>query len=241
MTLIPPPENTPPESAAPAPVVGAAEFAARVQVFWEKNRNLIIGVCLAGVLAIVAREAWRFVDASRDRSVREAYAQAGTDAAKLTRFAAEHDGHPLAGAALLTVADQRYAAGDFKAAAEGYARAVAAGKLGPLLGRARLGEAISKLQGGDRVGGEPALKAISGDPALPKAVRAEATYHLASLALEAGNQEEAAKLAAEIAQIEPMGMWAQRAAALRASTATAAPAPTTPAPAADTFFKPGGE
>lgn len=240
MTPIPPPENNPSDPAAPAPVVGAAELAANVQSFWEKNRSFIIGACVAGILAIVAVEAWRLLRESRDRGVREAYAQAGTDVAKLTRFADEHDGHPLAGAALLVIADQKFEAGDFKAAADAYAKAVGAGELGALLGRARVGEAMSKVLGGDRAGGESALQAVKADTSLPKAARAEATYHLASLALESGNKEEAAKLAAEIAQIEPTGMWAQRAAALRINPeAPATPAPATPA--ADSLFKPGGE
>lgn len=241
MTSLPPPENPSPDQAAPAPVVGAAELAANVQTFWEKNRTFIIGACVAGLLAIVGVEGWKLMGASRDRGVQDAFAQAGSDAAKLTRFAGDHSGHPLAAAALLLVADQKFEARDFAGAADHYAKAAASAEIGPLLGRARLGEAVSKLMGADRAGGEAALKAIGGDASLPKAVRAEATYHLASLALETGNKAEAIKLATEIAQIEPAGAWAQRAAALRASLEVAAPAPAAVAPAASGLFQPGGE
>lgn len=241
MTSLPPPENPSPDQAAPAPVVGAAELAANVQTFWEKNRTFIIGACVAGILAIVAFEGWRLLGASRDRAVREEFAAAGSDGAKLSRFAGDHAGHPLGAAALLLVADQKFEARDFTGAAENYAKAAASPEIGLLRGRARLGEAVSKLQATDRAGGESALKAIAADAALPKAVRAEATYHLASLALEAGNKAEAAKLAGEIAQIEPAGAWAQRAAALRTSLEVAAPAPAAAVPADGGLFKPGGE
>ncbi|HYC69875.1 MAG TPA: tetratricopeptide repeat protein [Opitutaceae bacterium] len=240
MTTIPPAENPQQDPSAPAPVVGAAELAVNVQTFWEKNRAVIIGGCVAGIAAIVAIEGWRWRQASRDESIRAEFAQAGTDATKLGRFAAEHSGHPLAGAAQLILADQKFESGDFKGAADGYAKALAAGDLGVLAGRARLGEAVSKLQGGDGAGGEAALAAVSADTSLPASVRAEATFHRATLALAAGKKEDAVKLANEIKQIEPAGRWAMRAESIlvRAETGAAAPAG---APAGDSLFKPGGE
>jgi len=247
--MIPPPpaENQNPDPTAPAPVVGAAELAAHVQTFWEKNRTLILGACAAGILAIAAVEAWRVYAASRDRGVQQEFAAVGTDAAKLTRFAADHAGHPLAGAALLRLADQRFEAGDFPAAAGLYAQSAESVTLAPLRGRARLGAAMSQLLGGDRAAGETALKALAAEAALPKGVRAEATYHLASMALEDGKREEAAKLAGEVGTLDATSGWAQRAAALRASLDLAAPAATPSSPAAaapaesSPLFKPGGE
>lgn len=239
MTSQPPAENPHPDQAAPAPVVGAAELAANVQTFWERNRTVVIGACVAGVLAIVAVEGWRLYAASRDRAVRQEFAQASADETKLGRFAAEHPSHPLAGAAHLTIADRKFEAGEFAAAAQSYAKAAAAPEIGVLGGRARLGEAISRILGGDRAAGEAALKALSADTAQPKPVRAEATYHLASIALEAGNKEEAAQLARQVSEIDPGGMWARRAEAIRASAETAA-APAD-APATDALFKPSGK
>lgn len=248
--MIPPPpaENQNPDpTAAPAPVVGAAELAAHVQTFWEKNRNLILGACAAGILAIAAVEAWRVYAAARDRGVQEEFAAAGADATKLTRFAADHSGHPLAGAALLRLADQKFEAGDFKGAAGLYAQSADSATLAALRGRARLGAAMSQILGGDRAAGETALQAISADAALPKGVRAEAAYHRASLALEDGKREEAAKLAGEVGTLDATSGWAQRAAALRASLEVVAPAPaaaSAPAPApteSSPLFKPGGE
>lgn len=239
MIPVPPDQNPQPDPAAPVPVVGAAELAANVQTFWEKNRSVIIGGCLAGLLAIAGIEGWQLLQTSRDKAVRAEFAQAGTDAAKLGRFATEHAGHPLAGAAQLIIADQKFEAADFKGAADAYAKAVAAGDLGVLTGRARLGEAMSKLLGGDATGGEAALAAISADSALPAAVRAEAAYHRASLALESGKKEDATRLAAEVKTIEANGLWARRADSITQRAEAGNPAPA--AATSDSLFKPGGE
>lgn len=240
MTSLPPAQNPQPDPSAPAPVVGAAELAANVQTFWEKNRGVIIAGCVAGVVAIAALEGWRLMQASRDQSVRDEFAQAGTDTAKLSRFATENSGHPLAGAAQLMVADQKFEAGDFKAAADAYAKAAAAGDLGVLAGRARLGEAMSKLQAGDQAGGDAALAAVSADAALPKAVRAEAAYHRASLALEAGKKDDALKFAGEVKTIDANGLWSRRADSITQRAEAGNPAPAA-ADAGGGLFKPGGE
>jgi hypothetical protein len=76
---------------------------------------------------------------------------------------------------------------------------------------------MSQLNAGDKTAAEAALKAIGTDTALDKGVRAEATYHLASLAREAGNTAEVGRLVGEIGKIDPAGVWSQRATALVAS------------------------
>ncbi len=235
-----PSENQPQAPAAPETADTSLEPV--VREFWAKNRNLVLGLCAAVLLAIVVREGWRYYADARDREVQAAFAKAGSDATRLGRFAADHAGHPLAGVALLRVADGNFAAGDFKAAAEGYGKAAGALKLDALLGRAKLGQAVSRLRSGDAPGGEAALKAVSADVALPAPVRAEAAYHLATLAVEAGRNDEAVKLTEEISKLDAVGAWAQRAAVLRASVEVGAPAPAAPAANESApLFKPGGE
>jgi hypothetical protein len=108
-----------------------------------------------------------------------------------------------------------------------------------LLGRARLGAAVSQLNSGDQAAGEAALKGITADVALDKGVRAEAGYHLASIAAGAGKADEVKKLAEEISKIDAMSIWSQRATMLTVSQPGAAKAAE---PAATTLnFKPGGE
>lgn len=197
--------------------VGSEGLEKAVRGFWEKNRSFILGLCAVVLLFIVGREGWRLVSEARDRSVQQDYSQAGDDLAKLARFAADHSGHPLAGAALLRIADQKFESRDFKAAADAYEKAAGALDLDLLKGRARLGAAISRADSGDAAGGESALKAIQSDTTLPKALRAEAAYHLASLVAADGRKDEAVKLADEVTTLDPTGPWSQRAASLRAS------------------------
>ncbi len=238
-----PAENQPQATATPD--TSGTSLEPVVREFWARNRNFVLGLCAAVLLAIVGREGWQYYAAARDREAQDAFAQAGTDASRLDRFATDHTGHPLAGAARLIVADQKFTAGDFKAAAEAYGKAAGALKLDVLLGRAKLGAAVSRLRSGDPAGGEAALKAVSADAALPGAVRSEAAYHLATLAVEAGRADEAVKLTEEVSKIDATGAWAQRAAILRASIEVAGPAaPASPAPATSEpapLFKPGGE
>ncbi len=208
MNIPPPAGHQPPEQAA-APAQPGFEEAAHA--FWEKNRSLILMVCVAALLVIIGREGWHFYAAKQEQDIRAAYARADDRPEQLAAFVKAHGNHALAAVATLRIADQRYAAGDYRQALENYNKA-AAGLANPaLLGRARMGAAMSQLNSGDKAAAENALKAISADAALSKGVRAEATYHLASLALEAGNTAEVSRLVTEIGKIDPTGIWSQRA------------------------------
>jgi hypothetical protein len=233
-----PPANQSPLGANPAaaPVVEPG-FDTQVHAFWVKNRGLILLVCVAVLLAIIGREGFRYFSAMREQSVQEDYAKVADKPDKLAAFADEHAGHVLAGVAYLQLADQKFEAGDFRQAAPLYTKAAASLKNDALVGRARLGAAVSQINGGDQATGEAALKAISADQAVFKDIRAEATYHLAALAYEAGRTDDVKQLAEEITKIDLAGAWSQRATMLLMS-------PQTPASgAADTglTFKPGGQ
>jgi hypothetical protein len=141
------------------------------------------------------------------------------------------------------VADEKYSVADYKSAAAAYQKAAGSLQNEALLGRAKLGAAVSLLQSGDQAGGEAALKALSVDPAAFASARAEATYHLASLAAAAGKADEVKKLTAQVSVIEANGPWAQRASLLVASLpADAAAKPvvgtTTATPSLGISFKP---
>jgi Tetratricopeptide repeat-like domain len=213
----PAPADQTPRQADPAAPVVEPGFEVALHLFWEKNRNLILLACAAILLAIVIREGLQYFTAQREQDTQAEYAKISDQPAKLPAFADAHSGHALAGVAWLRVADDKFSTGDYAAAAAAYQKATGSLKNEALLGRAKLGAAISQLSGSDRAGGEAALKALSADPALPNGVRAEATYHLASLAIEAGNADEARKLVDQIGRIDPTGPWSQRATALLAS------------------------
>lgn len=211
--MITPPHAESQSQSQPA-VVYEPGFEVAVQAFWAKNRNLILGVCIAALLGIIGREVWQYVAAQKEQGVREAYAKVADRPEQLAAFAGAHSGHALAGVAWLRLADSKYAAGDFRAAAENYTKAVAGLKQPAVLGRARIGAAMSQINGTDKAAGEAALKAISTDTALPKGVRVEAAYHLATLAHEAGNTAEVTRLVAETGKIDASSSWSQRATAL---------------------------
>jgi hypothetical protein len=191
-------------------------FEVVAQAFWEKNRRVILAVCIAGLVAIIGREGWQLLADQREQGVRDDFAKVADRPDQLAAFAAANSGHALASVALLRLADAKYAAGDFRSAVDNYNKAAASLKEPIVLGRARLGAAMSQILGGDKAAGETALKAVGADTALPKGVRVEATYHLATLASEAGNTAELSRLVTEAGKIDAGSTWSQRATALLA-------------------------
>lgn len=195
-------------SAAPAAEPG---FEVIVHAFWIKNRGFILMLCVIVLLGIVGREGWQYFSSMREQSLQQDYAQISENPDKLVSFADANPGHPLAGVAYLQVADRKFEAADYAKATTYYTKAAGSLKNEALAGRAKLGSAMCSINSGDIAGGEAALKAVGADQTISNAVRAEATYHLASLAVEAGKSEEVAKLVAEITKIDLSGPWAQRA------------------------------
>ena len=235
-----PPAKQSPASADPAAPVTEPGFEVTFQAFWEKNRTFILGLAIVALVAIVAREGWSAYTASHEADVQAEFAKLSDQPARLTAFADANSGHPLAGLAWLKVADDKFTNADYAGAATAYTKAAGSLTNEALLGRAKLGAAISQLNGADQAAGEAALKAISADTTLLAGVRAEAAYHLASLAAAAGKPDEVRKLVDQVSRIEANGPWSQRATALLATQP--APAPSATAPATDTSgisFKPG--
>jgi predicted negative regulator of RcsB-dependent stress response len=211
MTTNPPAEKPSQGQAAPAIEPG---FEIAAQAFWEKNRRFVLLVCTVALLVVIGREGWQYYEAQQEQGVRADYAKASDRPEQLATFAAANANHVLAGVAYLRIADTKYTAGDFRAAAENYNKAAVTLKNPALLGRARIGAAMSQIAGGDKAAGETGLKAIGTDAALLKTVRAEATYHLATLAYEAGNAAEVSRLVTELGKIDASSIWSQRATAL---------------------------
>ncbi|MDP1581440.1 MAG: tetratricopeptide repeat protein [Candidatus Didemnitutus sp.] len=236
------PTNTPPahDPANSTLSVGAEDFANKVHDFWEKNRSLIFIFIAAVIFSLLAAEGWEWYQADRERGVQQAYAKLGDGTEGLQKFAAANSGHALAGAALLRLADAAYTKDDFRTAATTYAKAEATLAHTALRSRARLGAAMSQLAAGDRAPAEAALKALGNDTKAVAAIRAEASYHLATLLHEAGKNEEAKLVIAEITKIDSTGLWAQRGFMLRTQLEGPA-APAAPAGDLGIQFKAGGK
>jgi tetratricopeptide (TPR) repeat protein len=214
----------------------ALSFEDRLHLFWTKNSKIILVGCVIIVTAILAKGAYDFLSARREKSIAADYAVATSDA-QLKAFAAAHPTHTLGGLARLRLADEAYAAGRYADAHTAYTDATAALKATLFAPRARLGAAISLVLSGLEPAGTAALKTILSDVTLPAAARAEAAYTLASLALEAGRTDEAAKLIEQLLAIYPAGQWAQGAMSLRSRLPVSATAAITP-PAAGVSFQP---
>jgi hypothetical protein len=81
---------------------------------------------------------------------------------------------------------------------------------------------------------------LGADTKAVAALRAEAMYHLAVLAKEAGRADDATKAIEEITKIDAAGLWAQRAFALRAQLEAGKPAAPAASGTPSVEFKPKG-
>lgn len=205
----------------------AAPLDEKLHSFWQRNRNVIFGLCVVVLLVIIGREGWQYLSRKKELDVEKAYA-AATTPEQLKAFAVAHPDHELGGIAQLRMADDAYKAGKAADAVAGYEKAIAALKQGPLAARAKLGHALAKLQAGQAADGQGELKKIADNTGELKAVRAEALYHLTSLAVDGNNAADAQKYVDQLMQLDPANPWTQRAMMTRATL----PAQTVAAPAA---------
>lgn len=187
----------------------APELEEVVRQFWEKNRSLLIGLVAAILLAILGRNGWDAYQAGQVEAAREEFA-AAESADQLKAFAADRAGTTLAGVALLEVADKAFAEGNYDAALSGYGEAAAELADTVFSDRVELGRAMSQLMGSDEAAGQSALRSLADDTDAAAAVRSEAIYHLAALALTAANADELDALSTQIDAINPGSGWAQR-------------------------------
>jgi hypothetical protein len=205
----------------------AVSFEDKLQLFWKKNRNAVFVLCLAVVLAIAAKEGWQYMGRQKETEIEKVYA-AATTPEQLKAFAVSHADHTLGGIAHLRMADDAYKAGKSADAIAGYEKAIGSLKEGPLVARAQLGRALAKVQSGKTADGQAELKKMADDAKQLKAVRAEAAYHLTSLAVDAGDAAEAQKYVDQLMQLDVASPWTQRAMGIRA-TLPAQPAAGAPA------------
>jgi len=204
--------------------------------FWEKNREIVVIACLVILGVILGRAGWQYYSSQKEIGVQREYVEAATPE-QLRAFAEAHPDHPLAGVAELRVADTAYQAGQNADALAAYTRAESLLKTGVLAARAQLGAAIIKIQTGQTAEGVAALQQLANDTKGFANIRAEATYHLASVAAEAGRADETRQLSTQLMQIDPSSPWTQRVFALQAKlpAPAAAPAAASALPPAITF------
>lgn len=208
--------------------------------FWEKNREILVVACLLVLAAILGRSGWQYFQNEKELGVEKEYAEASTPE-QLRAFVEAHSGHSLAGVAELRVADAAYQSGQNADALAAYDRAAALLKTGILAARAQLGGAMIKLQTGQAADGIATLHQLADDTKGFPNIRAEATYHLASLAAEAGRADETRQLSTQLMQIDPSSPWTQRVFALQEKLPPPAAPPAGSAPAAGSITFPTGK
>ena len=210
----------------------APTFEDRLRLFWEKNHRAVLTVCALVLGVILVKGAYGIIAEQRENAISADYATASSDA-QLKAFAASNETHVLGGLAELRLADQAYAANNFTEGRALYTRAAAILKNAAFGQRARLGAAICALQAEAAAEGETALKQIAADLTNAKMVRAEAAYHLASLAVTNANSAEALRFIEQASTIDPEGQWAERASRLRTAIPSSLAVSAAPEPKLD--------
>ncbi|ATC63612.1 hypothetical protein CMV30_06410 [Nibricoccus aquaticus] len=208
-----------PQTPANAPVIDvpvAPNFEETLRKFWKKNSKAIYFACATAFVVIIAKGGLEYFRAQKEKDIAAAYAAASTSE-RLKSFASQYPDHLLGAAATLQLADEVYSAGKYADAAASYQKASSVFKTGPFGARALLGAAISKVLSGQSADGEAKLKQLSDDATQLKVIRAEASYHLATIAMEAGRTDEAVKYFDLVSTLDPMGTWSRRAMMHRAS------------------------
>jgi len=191
-------------------------FEEQLRAIWEKkeNRTAVFVGCAVVILMILGWYGYKALAAQRENEIESTYS-AAVSPARLRAFAQEHQGHPLAGAAFLKLADDAYTAGSYAVAIDDYSRAAATLPGTPFASRALLGKAVCQIRSDKVSEGMAALRQLAEDAARSQAVRCEAAYHVASLAFDAGNFDDVAKFTDLVMQVDAGGPWAQRSMQLR--------------------------
>ncbi|HTO04758.1 MAG TPA: tetratricopeptide repeat protein [Opitutus sp.] len=214
----------------------ALSFEDRLRLFWQKHSKLVTTVLVVVLVVIAGREAWEYLAARKEKEIGAAYAASSTPA-QLKSFVAANPQHSLAGVAHLRMADEAYAAGQYADAIPAYQQAATVLKTGPLASRARLGAAMAVLQTGRAAEAQTALKTFAANETEIETYRAEAYYHLTSLAASDNNSADVKTYSDQLMKLDPSSPWTQRALALRSNVDASEPASSGAAP---TITLPGG-
>lgn len=194
-----------------------AEFEDKVWLVWNQNKGAIVGGALAALLAVVGVQSYRWYQEDKVVKMQAVYAEADDSQAKLA-FAEDYSGEALGGIALLTVADEKYEAGEFSEAAVLYSQAAEALEESPVKGRALLGNAFSTIKAGDKEVGRASLNAVVDMDGLLESYRAQAIYHLCVLAVQDENFDEAKILISKMETLDYGGSWESQVLQLKRST-----------------------
>jgi len=196
----------------------------RLKQAWERYGGLFYFTCAVVALGILAKGGWEYLNEQKELGIRKEYSECTTPDAYLS-FAAKHPGHPLAGVAEESVADNYYASGNYSEALRDYASAITDLPEGPVRSHARLGQAMSLDLTGKTSEAEADFRGIMDDTTQLNAVRCEAGYHLAGVAIAAGRGADVQKISEALMKIDPSSPFSERTFMLRPPAAAPAAVP----------------
>jgi tetratricopeptide (TPR) repeat protein len=205
----------------------------RLKRAWDRYGSLLYITCGVVLLAILAKGGWEYVNAQKELGIQKDFEECTTPDAYRS-FASSHPGHPLTGVAEQMIADAAFTAGKYTDAANAYLAAASDLPPGPVRGHAKLGLGVSLALSGKPAEAETNLRQILNDTTELSAIRCEAGYQLAELAVAAGRGMEVQQLAEQEMQIDAASPFAARTLQIRPP----APAPLT-APRIPTLTLPG--
>lgn len=186
-----------------------ADFEEKMWLLWNNNKAAIVGGSLAVLIAVVGSQFFRWYQEDTLHAMQASYAAAEDSEAKLA-FAAEYSDQSLSGVALLAIADEKYAADAFTEAAELYTRATDALQGHFVQGRALIGQGIAWIRAGDVDAGKLALATVADGEDYLQSHKAEAIYHLASIAVQDKDYDSAKLLMSQMETLDHGGMWASQ-------------------------------
>jgi hypothetical protein len=132
----------------PAPSAPSHEETLRQA--WERYGSFIYITCGVIALGILAKGGWDYLNVQKEIGIQNEYSQC-VSLDSYRSFAANHPGHPLAGAAEVIVADGSYATGKFADAVTSYTSAIADLPAGPGPGARQAGPGdVARPFGQDR-------------------------------------------------------------------------------------------
>lgn len=186
-----------------------ADFEEKMWMLWNDNKTAIMSGALVVLFAVVGFQVFRWYQEDSVRKMQAAYAAANDEAAKLA-FAASHNDKALSGVGLLSIADEKYAADAFTEAATLYSQAADALQGHLAQGRAMIGQGVALIRAEDIEGGKLVLNELAGGKDFLQSYKAEAIYHLASIAVQDKQYDEAKLLISQMETLDYAGIWASQ-------------------------------
>jgi len=184
------------------------ELEDRVWLYWTRNKNFIITTIAAAFAIVIGVQGWKMYVAQKNAALASAY-EAATTTQELNEFAKANSGTELAGVAILQNADSLYQQKNFAEAQKYYVDAQKNLSKSILLGRAKLGQAVSIYAAGDTAKGEAALKSIFEDATIAQSYKAQAGYLLGLAQKQSGKIDEAKATFEKVASEKGDGIFAR--------------------------------